>query len=223
MPYLIFGENFANIWRKNGNFQKLIRNGIQSLPPGTGLWWFLVRFSRDEVAIMSVLGRILFTGEVEAITQFLNWSARFESIHSLETSIPCQYDFQNINMAAWKEVGKQVRTYNWTKHNNCTAGSSNQVPLCLYWDQKKPMGQLLSEVYCRIQLSVSLSFCIYLLSISENQKDMNKIKILQISQMDQIKSRNLSNCELVYSDSDLSSAHAVVFHLHKVHKYCSSS
>ena len=85
------------------------------------------------------------------------------------------------------------------------------------------MGQLLSEVYCRIQLSVSLSFCIYLLSISENQKDMNKIKILQISQMDQIKSRNLSNCELVYSDSDLSSAHAVVFHLHKVHKYCASS
>ena len=27
---------------------------------------------------------------------------------------------------------------------------------------------------------------------------------------------NLSNCKLAYADADLSSAHAVVFHLHKV-------
>ena len=31
--------------------------------------------------------------------------------------------------------------------------------------------------------------------------------------------KNLSNCELVYEDADLSSAHAVVFHLHKVQKF----
>ena len=43
--------------------------------------------------------------------QFLNGSTRFKSIHSLETSIPCQHDFQNIDMAAWKKVGKKVKTH----------------------------------------------------------------------------------------------------------------
>ena len=61
-----------------------------------------------------------------------------------ETSIPCKYYFQNIDMAAWEKVGKKVRKDNLTKHfYSCW---STQVPVCLYWDQKRPMGRLLCKV-----------------------------------------------------------------------------
>ena len=53
------------------------------------------------------------------------------------------------------------------------------------------MGQLLSEVYCRIQLSVSLSFCSYLLSILENQQRYEQ------DQMDQMIKQNFQQLRVV--------------------------
>ena len=137
---------------------------------------------------MSVLGRILFTGEVEPIftrtTQL--------SFFPIETSIPCQYDIQNIDLATWGEVGEKVTTHNLSNHHTCTAGPPRY--LNAYTETKRnpwencsvryhPPSHPLLEMYFQLR-------------------------------------KDLSNCELVYEDADLSSAHAVVFHLHKVNKLC---